>query len=32
MHNPRGITNILGENVLAAFYKCFMGVERILTL
>jgi hypothetical protein len=32
LHNPRGIADKLGHDVLAAFYKCFMGVERVLAL
>jgi hypothetical protein len=31
LHNPLGIADKLGRPVLAAFLKCFMGVERILT-
>jgi hypothetical protein len=29
MHNVQAIANAIGERVLAAFYKCFVGVERI---
>lgn len=31
LHNPLGIAAKIGRDVLAAFHKCFMGVERILT-
>jgi len=31
IHNPRGLANAIGVRVLASFYKCFMGTERILT-
>jgi len=31
LHNPLGIAGKISPQVLAAFFKCFMGVERVLT-
>lgn len=32
MHNPRAVAERLGGSVLAAFYKCFNGADRIHAL
>lgn len=29
--NPKGIAEALGADVLAALYKCFVGIDRIMT-
>jgi hypothetical protein len=32
VHNPRAVGEMVGVNVLAAFYKCFNGADRVRAL